>query len=81
MSKKTNDLFVNKYWQDRVAEAQKQIADKTIEETQKQLRKYYTRAAEHCIDSFEATYDKLLTTIEKGKEPTPADLYKLDKYW
>lgn len=81
MSKKTNDLFVNKYWQDRAAEAQKQMTDKTIEETQKQLRKYYTRAAEHCIDSFEATYNKLLTTIEKGKDPTPADLYKLDKYW
>ena len=33
------------------------------------------------IADFEATYNKLLTTMENGREPTPADLYKLDKYW
>lgn len=81
MSKATNELFVNQYWQDRVAEAQKQIADKTIEETQKQIRKYYARAAEHCLDSFEAVVDKIYVGLADGIEPTPADLYKLDKYW
>ena len=33
------------------------------------------------IADFENTYNKLLTTVGEGKEPTPADLYKLDKYW
>ena len=30
---------------------------------------------------FEATYDKLLATVAADRAPTPADLYKLDKYW
>lgn len=34
-----------------------------------------------CIEDFESTYEKLLSTIEQGKQPVPADLYKLDKYW
>lgn len=33
------------------------------------------------LDSFESTYLKLLETVADGKQPTPADLYKLDKYW
>lgn len=33
------------------------------------------------LDDFENTYNKLLLSIDEGKEPTPADLYKLDKYW
>ena len=33
------------------------------------------------IADFEATYDKLLATVADGVEPTPADLYKLDRYW
>nr|DAO48200.1 MAG TPA: minor capsid protein [Caudoviricetes sp.] len=33
------------------------------------------------IGAFEATYDKLLATVADGEAPTPADLYKLDKYW
>ena len=36
---------------------------------------------ESVIRDFERTYDKLLLSIEDGREPTPADLYKLDKYW
>lgn len=42
---------------------------------------YYRQTALQVIGAFEATYNKLLTTIETGKEPTPADLYKLDKFW
>lgn len=33
------------------------------------------------INDFEATYDKLLAAKAAGKEITPADLYKLDRYW
>ena len=33
------------------------------------------------IADFENTYNKLLSTVGEGKQPTPADLYKLDKYW
>jgi SPP1 gp7 family putative phage head morphogenesis protein len=28
-----------------------------------------------------AVLNKILNAVEEGKEPTPADLYKLDKYW
>lgn len=43
--------------------------------------KYYKKAMDNVISSFEATHKKLLKTMEDGREPTPADLYKLDKYW
>ena len=33
------------------------------------------------IGQFEQTYNKVLLSKEEGREPTPADLYKLDKYW
>ena len=45
------------------------------------LKKYYETTMKRTIENFEATYNKLLTTIGEGKEPTPADLYKLDSYW
>ena len=60
---------------------QKAIADKTINDIEKQLVKYYGKAMKNVIYDFEVTYDKLLATIESGNEPTPADLYKLDRYW
>lgn len=71
----------NSYWIDRLVKTQNAIADKTIEDIQKQLKKYYKDAMNQVISDFEATYDKLLATVENGREPTPADLYKLDKYW
>ena len=61
--------------------AQDEVSKKNIKAIEKQLKKYYGNAAKYCIREFEATYDKLLATIEAGKQPTPADLYKLDKYW
>lgn len=70
-----------KYWKDRTAEAQTKITNKNTKQINKQLRKYYVKAMERVISDFESTYDKLLATIEEGREPTPADLYKLDKYW
>lgn len=69
------------YWAKRVAQAQTRLTNKNIRATQKQLRQYYATTMEHVISGFEATYNKLLLTVEQGREPTPADLYKLDKYW
>lgn len=43
--------------------------------------KYYSKSMQTVIDGFESTYLKLLETVTDGKQPTPADLYKLDKYW
>lgn len=70
-----------KYWASRVADLQEKIQDKTIKSINYQLQKYYGRAADRVIRDFEAVYNKILNQVEDGKEPSPADLYKLDKYW
>lgn len=64
-----------------MAESQQKLTTKSIAQTEKQLIKYYTTSMKSVIDEFENTYLKLLATIEDGKKPTPADLYKLSKYW
>lgn len=69
------------YWETRQAKAQANLTNKNVKETQKQLRKYYKKTFEKTLDNFEKTYLKILQSIEEGKEPTPADLYKLDTYW
>lgn len=69
------------YWDDRMSRMQVKITNKNIKQINKQLKKYYGKAMKRVIADFESTYDKLLTTQEAGKQPTPADLYKLDKYW
>lgn len=69
------------YWQKRNLQAQAAIANKSAKEIDKQLTKYYKSAFNGIIKDFEATYDKLLATVADGTEPTPADLYKLNKYW
>ena len=69
------------YWKDRQAKALTNLSNKSAKSIEAQLRKYYKRTMETAIADFEATYDKLLATMEDGREPTPADLYKLDKYW
>jgi hypothetical protein len=69
------------YWADRMAQAQAEIANKHIKDIENQLTKYYKKAMERTITDFEATYDKLLAGFRDGIEPTPADLYKLDRYW
>lgn len=69
------------YWQDRMANAQTKISNKSIRAIETQMRKYYASTMKKVIKDFEATYDKLLATVDDGREPTPADLYKLDKYW
>ena len=69
------------YWQNRIQKNQQKIEDKTIKQINKQLQKYYGRAIDKVIKDFEIVYLKIMKAKEDGKEPTPADLYKLDKYW
>lgn len=72
---------VNKYWAERAARVQAALTKKNVKQTEAQLLKYYKDAMDVCITSFEDTYYHLQRTLDKGKEATPADLYKLDKYW
>lgn len=69
------------YWAKRNLKAQEKISGKTVKQINAELQRLYGRASRKVIDDFEATYNKILATIEAGKTPTPADLYKLDKYW
>lgn len=69
------------YWEERQAKAQERLTSKNIKETEAQLSKYYLNSMKKVIGQFEQTYNKLLSTIEEGRAPTPADLYKLDTYW
>lgn len=71
----------NNYWKDRDAAALAKVTERSVKETEKLLAKSYANSARKVVDEFEATYLKLLETIEDGKDPTPADLYKLEKYW
>lgn len=69
------------YWIERNRKAQAALTNKSIKATEKQLKKYYADSMEKIIGQFEQTYNKVLLSIEEGREPTPADLYKLDTYW
>lgn len=69
------------YWEDRMANAQDAITKKHQKDIDKQMIKYYSKAMERTIKDFEATYDKVQATVANGVTPTPADLYKLDRYW
>lgn len=72
---------MSNYWADRIARAQTAITSKNIKAVEKQLAKYYGAAAQNAIREFEDVYNNILLAAEEGREPTPADLYKLDKYW
>lgn len=69
------------YWAERQAKAQTNLTNKGVAATEKQLKKYYSSSMKKVLGQFEKTYDKLLSSVSEGKQPTPADLYKLDKYW
>lgn len=69
------------YWQDRQAESLNKLSGKSAAQIDRKMKKYYKQAMEQIIKDFEDTYSHLLTTLGEGREPTPADLYKLDKYW
>lgn len=64
-----------------MAAAQDRVTQKNAKQLAAHMRKYYRQLARTTINDFEATYNKLLATMAAGKQPTPADLYKLDKYW
>lgn len=70
-----------KYWEERIQRAQELAANKSFKATQAQFKKYYSSALKKTLDDFEKTYNKILLNIDEGKNPTPADLYKLDTYW
>ena len=69
------------YWETRGADAQAAITDDSIAAAEKQLIRYYSNAQEKIIGHFVTTYNHLRSTVSEGREPTPADLYKLDTYW
>lgn len=69
------------YWAERVAKAQTKLTNKNRRQVEKQLKKYYSDAMEKAISDFEDTYNQYLSAIEAGREPSPATLYRLDKYW
>mgnify|MGYP003519650840 CR=1 FL=1 len=69
------------YWEERQAKAQERLTSKKVKEVEAQLKKYYSNSMKKVIGQFEQTYNKLLSSIDEGREPTPADLYKLDTYW
>lgn len=69
------------YWADRQAKAQTKLANKNIKQVEKQIQKYYLNAMNQAIADFETTYNQYLKAIEDGREPSPATLYRLDKYW
>ena len=70
-----------RYWSDRTEEIQARLTEKNRAAINKQLQKYYRQTADSILGQFEATYYKVISRIHEGKEPTPADLYKMDSYW
>ena len=74
--------MISEYWIERQAKAQNALTDKSIEDTERQLKKYYSRTMRTLMDQFEKTYNRVAeSAMNNGREPTPADLYKLDSYW
>lgn len=69
------------YWDERITDTIANLTTKSEEETNKQLQKYYVSASKKVIQQFTDTLDKIAKTVGEGRLPTPADLYKLDKYW
>lgn len=69
------------YWAERNIKAQQAITNRSIKEIEKQVGKYYKDAAHNTVGGFLNTYNKILRQIDKGAEPTPALLYRLDTYW
>lgn len=69
------------YWAKRNLKTQLELSKKSLEETEKQLQRYYSKASQRIMREFELTYEHLVDSVADGREPTPADLYKLDSYW
>lgn len=69
------------YWAKRAERQYATLSKKSVTDIEKELKKYYSRAQRRVIADFETTYDKMLAAVAQGRNPTPADLYNLDKYW
>lgn len=70
------------YWQDRMTKAQDNLTQKNIKDINNQMLKYYQSCYERVIDAFINTFDSvMIAEVLKDRQPTPADLYKLDSYW
>lgn len=69
------------YWQDRMAQAQNVLTNRSVKQVEKQFKKYYQSAMKQTIADFESVYNKILAQSAEGKEITPALLYQLDGYW
>jgi SPP1 gp7 family putative phage head morphogenesis protein len=69
------------YWTRRNVIAQRKVSELNIQQIEKKLIQYYLKAQKEIIGQFVETYNKILLSITDGREPTPADLYKLDTYW
>lgn len=69
------------WWVERQAEEQNALTNRGIKATERQLRNYYQDAMWGVMNDFEKVYLKVIANIAEGKNPTPADLYKLDAYW
>lgn len=73
--------MINSYWGERAVKAQTALTSKNIKQTEKQLKLYYSSTMQKTLDNFQKVYLKIFEDISKGKDVTPADLYKLDTYW
>lgn len=69
------------YWSRRNITAQRNVSELNIQEIERKLIKYYSKAQKEIIGQFVETYNKVLLSITDGRTPTAADLYKLDTYW
>lgn len=72
---------MSNYWMQRVAKSQATLTNRSVKETEKQLKIYYKQSMLKTLGEFEKTYSKIFQTITEGLQVTPADLYKLDTYW
>jgi SPP1 gp7 family putative phage head morphogenesis protein len=69
------------YWQKRALNTQERLTTKSIRETEEQMSRYYKRTMKAAERGFIDTYNAVMASLQEGLQPTPADLYKLDRYW
>lgn len=68
------------YWEQRTTRTQQRLTERGIKAADAQMRKHYATAMESVVGSFVTTYEHLLARAADGNV-TPADLYRLDRYW
>jgi SPP1 gp7 family putative phage head morphogenesis protein len=64
-----------------MAAAQAKLFSTGVKKTQAEMSRQYQKAAKKIMGQFVETHNKVMLGINEGIKPTPADLYKLDKYW